>query len=58
MPKRKGNDKDRDDVPELTAAAFKRMRPAREVHPKIVDDSEQRRDLPPKEVGQPRRTAR
>lgn len=46
---RKRKDKIEDDVPELSARDFKRMRPAREVHPKIVEGYERTRGRPPKE---------
>jgi uncharacterized protein (DUF4415 family) len=36
MSKKKRNDDDYD-VPELTAEDFKKMRPAREVHPELVE---------------------
>lgn len=36
------------DVPELTARDFKRMRPAREVHPALVESYKRSRGRPPK----------
>lgn len=45
MRKRKGDDYD---VPELTARDFKRMRPARDVHPRLVESYERTRGRPRK----------
>ncbi len=36
------------DLPEFTAKMFKRMRPAREVHPALVESYERTRGRPPK----------
>lgn len=45
MRKRKSDDYD---VPELSARDFKRMRPAREVHPVLVESYERARGRPRK----------
>jgi uncharacterized protein (DUF4415 family) len=47
MRKRKNDDYD---MPELTARDFKRMRPAREVHPGLVEAYERTRGRPRKAV--------
>lgn len=45
MSKRKTDDYD---LPEITAKMFKRMRPAREIHPELVAAYERTRGRPPK----------
>ena len=45
MRRRVGSD---DDIPELTARDFKRMRPAGDVHPALVESYKRSRGRPPK----------